>query len=139
LFVNFFLLHLSMNQRLLCVFFKVALKRPRKGIVEELKGQISEVGSVTKHTHRNQGGPSDSSLLPIQRLHNYILVAHTLDHPHVGCVLGLSSTNEPMPYLILPYFSNGDIINYLKQNQSKTDKEKKELVRACIACRRYIL
>ena len=125
----------------MCIF-KVAFKKPRKGIVEkepELKGQISEVGSVTKHTHRNQCGPSDSSLLSIQRLRDYILVAHTLNHPHVGRVLGLSSTNEPVPYLILPYFPNGDIVNYLKQNPDKTDEAKKELVRTCLACRQYIL
>ena len=36
--------------------------------------------------------------------------------------------------LILPLFSNGDIINYLKQNPGKTDNEKIELVRTCLAC-----
>jgi hypothetical protein len=47
---QFFLLHLSMNPHLLCVFSKVALKKLRKGIVEkqpELKDQFNEVGSQT--------------------------------------------------------------------------------------------
>ncbi|KIM79286.1 hypothetical protein PILCRDRAFT_10438 [Piloderma croceum F 1598] len=73
---------------------KVVLKRLRDGIIEkrpELKGQI------------------------IECLRQYFQVAHTFDHPHVGRVIGLSDINEPVPDLILPHFSNGDIVIYLKQ------------------------
>ena len=56
-------------------------------------------------------------------------IARHFEHPNVGGILGLSNSDGPVPFLVLPYFSNGDIIRYLKQNAGKTDDEKIELVR----------
>ncbi|KIM71810.1 hypothetical protein PILCRDRAFT_16705 [Piloderma croceum F 1598] len=95
----------------------VALKQLRKGIIEkpsEPKGQINE------------------------GLRRYVQVAHTLDHPHVVRVIGLSGINEPAPYLILLLFSNGDIVRFLKQNPGKTDDEKIELAKGVLAGLAYL-
>ena len=83
-----------------------------------------------------------SSRPPSQRLRQYVLVAQKFNHANVGRVLGLSDGHGPLPLLVLPYFSNGDIINYLKLNPGTTNKEKTELVctylRHFFSCTSYL-
>ena len=57
-------------------------------------------------------------------------MAQKFDHANVGHVFGLSDGHGPLPLLVLPHFSNGNVIDYLKSNPGKTDEEKTELVRA---------
>jgi hypothetical protein len=66
---------------------------------------------------------------PMKDLRQFGQLARSFEHPNVGGILGLIDGYGPVPHLVLPYFFNGDIIRYLKQNSGKTDGEKIELVR----------
>ena len=77
--------------------------------------------------------PTSSLRFYIKSLRQFVQLAQSLDHPNIGGVLGLSDSYGPVPLLVLPLFYNGNIVRYLKRNPGKTDREKIELVRTCLA------
>jgi hypothetical protein len=73
--------------------------------------------------------PTSLLRLFMKDLRQFGQLARSFEHPNVGGIFGLINGYGPVPHLVLPYFSNGDIIRYLKRNPGKTDGEKIELVR----------
>jgi len=51
---------------------------------------------------------------------------------NIGRVLGLSDGHGPIPFVVLPHLSNGNIVSYLKKFPGKTDRDKIELVRTSL-------
>ncbi len=43
----------------------------------------------------------------------------SFDHPHVISLIGVCVDAGPMPYLIMPYMSQGSLLNYLKKERAE--------------------
>ena len=41
----------------------------------------------------------------------------SFDHPHVMTLKGVCLDGGPVPYIILPYMANGDLLSYLKKER----------------------
>ena len=55
------------------------------------------------------------------------------DHPNVLTLRGVCLDGGPSPFIIMPFMSNGSLLNYLKKNRatlvvSKTESENDENV-----------
>jgi hypothetical protein len=45
----------------------------------------------------------------------------TLNHPNICPIWSLTSSNEPIPAVGMPWFRNGNILDFMRQN-SEVDK-----------------
>ena len=39
------------------------------------------------------------------------------DHPNVLCLKGVCLDGGPIPYIIMPFMTNGSLLSYLKENR----------------------
>jgi hypothetical protein len=109
------------------------VKIMRRGFVEKQPELKDRIATVCRRSVESRVLPTSSQRCYIKGLCQFVQFSQSLDHPNVGSVLGLSNSDGPVPLLVLPLFSNGNIVRYLKRNSGKTDKEKIELVRTCLA------
>ena len=49
-------------------------------------------------------------------LHECIRMS-SFDHPNVLTVIGLCLDGGPVPYVVMPYMFNGDLLSYLKKER----------------------
>jgi serine/threonine protein kinase len=74
----------------------------------------------------------ESLIQTTERLHQYIKIGRSLQHSNISHAYGLIDGFGALPLLVLPYFSNGNVVDYLKNCRGKTKKDKLTLAKDII-------